>query len=74
MLLGLMSGRFTTANPHLQTNHSQTAHNLLGKPVVLGEFGYKNSQDSTYETWTSASFSSGVSSLKYLLARYALTK
>ncbi len=31
----------------------------LGKPVLLGEYGYRNSQSQTYKEWTDAVLSSG---------------
>lgn len=40
-------------------NHSRIAHDI-GKPVMLGEYGYKNGQHTVYKDWTSSVESSGM--------------
>jgi len=41
------------------SNHSRDGHNL-NKPVLLGEYGYKNSQHTIYQNWTNTVLSTGM--------------
>lgn len=41
-------------------NHTQTAHNLLGKPMLLGEFGFTDQQSAVYQQWLAASHDAGL--------------
>jgi mannan endo-1,4-beta-mannosidase len=41
------------------TNHSRSAHSI-GKPALLGEYGWKNNQDTVYAKWAHAIESSGM--------------
>ena len=40
-------------------NHTVIAHGLLGKPVLLGEFGVKESQAEVYQAWGEAMVKGG---------------
>ena len=40
-------------------NHTAIAHNVIGKPILLGEYGYKNNQDSVYQSWTNSIYTNG---------------